>query len=490
MGRIALVADLESLKHPQLIGLDDVSLEDGGWLALFSGAEEARVGVASSGDIDEVWVVSCDGMEPINLAAALKRDGADKRVFLVSDGMSGSCLSRARAAGLNGALTREGFRRRYASERRVRRLSDGVSHLDFAAADDVVEEDFSSAEPGEREVFSADEPAPYVPLASAVCAPAPSCALSAPSGDASLPETCASLRGAVRTGKDKGADACGSVVLVVTSAGGGTGKSAFSALAACVLSAQGKKTVLVDGDFANGDSALVSGEKDPMRFDELIVDGAVCEDEGRLEALAPCSSGYAVLASPERIEVGEAVRPLLPQMVELLSRSFEAVVVNADSCWDEHKVALLECGTHAVCLVDQRMSSVRLGQRVVSLCARCGVAATSLEFVLNKTSKEALFSTIDVSCALQGARVFDLPDGGRVVEELLGMGMPRALFDEGNALCKGVEELLSQLVPEAFVRSGSSLGGKKRRRGLFGQGFSRAKAGFGEEGGGFGYRAS
>lgn len=489
MGRIALCADADSLAHPQLMGLDDVSFEDAEWLALFSKAEEARRGVASSGDIDEVWVVSCDDMEPINLAAALKQDGAERRVFLVSDGMTGSCLSRARSAGLNGALTSEGFCRRYASERRVRRLPDGASHLDFGAEDDVVEEDFLSVGCDACKASSTDG----IVAGAASSEELPGVRGGFPaafSGESSSPRFPASFRATKGAGCLEALDACGSVVLVVTSAGGGAGKSAFSALAASALARQGMKTLLVDGDFANGDSALVSGEKNPVHFDELLHDDEICPDGGLLDALTSCSAGYAVVAAPERIEVGEAVRLLLPQAVDAFSRRFEAVVVNADSCWDELKVALLERSTHAVCLVDQRMSSVRLSQRIMSLCARCGVAATSLEFALNKTSKEALLSTIDVSCALQGARVFDLAYGGRVVEELLGMGMPRALFDEGNAFCESVEGLLSQLIPEAFVRSSSSSEGKKRRRGFFGQGLSRMRAVSGEEGDGFGYRAS
>lgn len=488
MGRIALCADADSLAHPQLMGLDDVSLEGVDWLALFSKAEEARLGLASSEDIDEVWVVSCDDMEPINLAAALKRDGVERRVFLVSDGMTGSCLSRARSAGLNGALTSEGFCRRYASERCVRRLPDGASHLDFAAEDDVVEEDFLSVGRDAREDPSAGEAASGGSSSSDL--PGVRGGLPAAFSGESSSRSLASFRAGRGADGLGAADACGSVVLVVTSAGGGAGKSAFSALAASVLARQGMKTLLVDGDFANGDSALVSGEKNPVHFDELLHDDEIFPDGASLDALTSCSAGYSVVAAPERIEVGEAVRPLLPQAVDAFSRRFEAVVVNADSCWDELKVALLERSTHAVCLVDQRMSSVRLSQRIMSLCARCGVAAASLEFALNKTSKEALFSTIDVSCALQGARVFDLAYGGRIVEELLGMGMPRALFDEGNAFCEGVEGLLSQLIPEAFTRCPSSSEGRKRRRGLFGQGLSRMRAASGEEGDGFGYRAS
>lgn len=489
MGRIALCADLEALEHPSLMGLDDVSLEECGWLALYSDARTAREEIASSADIDEVWVVSCGGMEPINLAASLKRDKEERRVFLVSDAATGSCLSRARAAGINGTLTVEGFCRRYASERRVRGFShealpDGLAAGDtpassracegkaggllsvpvvspapsagpvlLASEDDIVEEDFLPAD----------------------------CSLSVKAGDAF----------SAGFGRELAFGASGGVVLAVTSAGGGAGKSSLSVVAASVLARRGIRTVLLDGDFAGGDSALLSGEKAPVRFDELFgSDAALAADAGRFD-LPSRPAGYALVAAPERIEVGEAARPLLPQAVGLLSSRFDAVVVNADACWDGGKVALLERSTHALCLVDQRMSSVRLSQRIVSLCARCGVAATSMNFVLNRVSKDAAFSAIDVSCALQGARVFELADGGRVVEELLGMGMPLSLLEEGNAFCASVEALLQELLPELFdCLPPESGGGKSRRRGFLGQGFRKVKAGSSKGGEGYGNRAS
>lgn len=489
MGRIALCADLEALEHPSLMGLDDVSLEGCDWLALYSDARTAREEIASSADIDEVWVVSCRGMEPINLAASLKRDKEERRVFLVSDAATGSCLSRARAAGINGTLTVEGFCRRYASERRVRGFSrealpgepvpegapvssrgcggaaggpllvpavflDSSAGLSLLASeDDIVEEDFLPADP------------------------------SIPGRGGGSP-----LSG---SGRELVSETSGGVVLAVSSAGGGAGKSALSVIAASFLARRGIRTVLLDGDFAGGDSALLSGEKAPVHFDELFGPDTALAANAECFDLPSCPAGYALVAAPERIEVGEAARPFLPQAVSLLSSRFDAVVVNADACWDEAKVALLERSTHALCLVDQRMSSVRLSQRIVSLCARCGVAATSMNFVLNRVSKEAAFSSIDVSCALQGARVFELADGGRVVEELLGMGMPLSLLEEGNAFCSSVEALLQELLPELFGCSPVGFGGgKSRRRGFLGQGFRRVKTGASRGGEGCGNRAS
>ena len=429
MARVALCVDSESAMHPQLIGLDGEAFDGIEWLSVYSDARAAREGIACSGNIDEAWVVSCDDMHPIILAAALRQDNASLRVLLVMGDANGSSLSRAQAAGLTGTLTTEGLQRRYAAEKR-RRLGRSLP----CVIDDVDEADF--AEVG---FLKPSEPQP-LSKASAV-----------QDGD------CA--QDGVASEKTSG----GGIVLSVVSAGGGTGKSALAVALALLCARRGLRTVLLDGDLAGGDSARLSGIQGASSFEDV----AGFSDGDPMKPLPTCPSGYAVVSAPERIEVGEALRGALPQVIRRLSAAYEVVVVNADAEWGERKVALLEASTHVVCLVGQRVSSVRLAQQVVSLCARCGVAA-SMEFALNRCSKDAPFSTIDVSCALQGRRVFELPDGGSAVEELLGVGLPDALVEEENPFFLHADGLLAQMLPEETLQGGGSLGKRKaRKRGFF-----------------------
>ena len=53
---------------------------------------------------DFVWVSCCEGAEPINLAAACKRDSPQTAVYLVTADRTGSVASRARAAELDGIV--------------------------------------------------------------------------------------------------------------------------------------------------------------------------------------------------------------------------------------------------------------------------------------------------------------------------------------------------------------------------------------------------
>ena len=73
-GRVALCIDDASRIDPSCIGLSGENLESQSWLEVFPDGEEARSSIAQDEGIERVWVVSCDDVEPINLAATLKED--------------------------------------------------------------------------------------------------------------------------------------------------------------------------------------------------------------------------------------------------------------------------------------------------------------------------------------------------------------------------------------------------------------------------------
>lgn len=120
MPLVALCADEASMAHPELIGLADEQLFVQPWLRLFTSGSEIRTFLRHDRAVDEVWVVSCDDVEPINLAATIKGDRGDVRVCLVSFQGTGSLRSRASAANIDATLTRQAFVTRYAAFKRVR----------------------------------------------------------------------------------------------------------------------------------------------------------------------------------------------------------------------------------------------------------------------------------------------------------------------------------------------------------------------------------
>lgn len=229
--------------------------------------------------------------------------------------------------------------------------------------------------------------------------------------------------------------------LPVVSGSGGAGKSSIAVLSAFLLQGLGYDTLLVDFDLQFGDASELLGIKNPLRIEEVIA------SPRKLVQLQPEGRIPALLSAPRRLEESENIVHKASWLLDQLMNRFDAVVCNTGAAWAEQHAVLLERSTKALFLIDQRPSSVRACRHAVDLCARCGIATTPFVFALNRCSKKASLTSIDVSCALHGAPVVELKDGGRDVEELLGAGLPDELLASKNDLCTSLERVLLNLLP-------------------------------------------
>lgn len=251
-------------------------------------------------------------------------------------------------------------------------------------------------------------------------------------------------------------------LLSVVGAGGGVGKSSISVVAAYLAQSKGYRTVLLDADLQFGDIQYLTGRDDALTLDEAV------SAPVKLETL-DCSGRHpALLAAPTRLEYSEVVAGQLPGIIDTLRGRFDVVVVNTSPMWADIHLHLLEAGGNTLFILDQRPSSIRACKHALQLCARAGVATQPIVFALNRCSRQALFSSIDVTCALQGAHVVELAEGGRDVEELLGTGAPVELIDSGNPLCQSLTRVLNDLLPKQTSIQAPVIKMPTRKRGWFG----------------------
>ena len=193
--------------------------------------------------------------------------------------VTGSAASRARAAGVNGLLTRQGFVRRFASARACRQGDGRSARADDAAALDVgtprTDEGvrpldlfaFSEGASGSvgGEVIARDRG-----LFRGRALALPKVLDSPPFPSASVPFE-ASGTSAPAEGSDGAVGAGGAAfVLSVVSGSGGAGKSSVAMMAAHAACSRGLRTVLVDCDLQFGDLHLLAGEDRPLRIDEVL----------------------------------------------------------------------------------------------------------------------------------------------------------------------------------------------------------------------------
>ena len=240
-------------------------------------------------------------------------------------------------------------------------------------------------------------------------------------------------------------------------------------LSAYLLQAAGINTLLLDFDLQFGDMAELAGVERPLRIDELLV------QPSRLDALKSEGSIPALLAAPAHVDSAEAVAEQAGELIEALRGRFDVVIANTGAAWAEQHAVLLECSSKVLFLIDQRQTSIRATRRALDLCTRCGIAVNPFVFALNGCGKGAPLASIDVSCALKGAEIRELRDGGPDVEDLLAAAAPLELIDSRNELASSLIEVLADMLPDEMAQrlrdggqqpgaSGSLFRGKKPRR--------------------------
>lgn len=408
--KVVLCVDSESIKNPCLIGLEGENFESQKWLRVFCSAMEARTYLRQSSESHEVWVASSDDIDAINLAAALKKDSKMKQVYLFAIQGSGSLKSRANAAGIDRTFSQQDFLNRYA-QFKLMGVTSGLSPEGFVHE--------------EKKIPLLDEAGPMTP-------------------SFTLEKTTSHAKGAH--------------ILSVVSASGGSGKSTISALSALISQELGFKTLLFDGDMQFGDMQYFLADEKPLTIDKVLA------EQHLISQLKPKGSRPALLAAPAHLEQSETLSSGIPHLLDILKPSFDVIVVNTGAFWMDQHVSLLERSSTGLFLVDQHASSIRACKHALDLCVRCGIAISPFLFAINRCARNAPFTSIDVSCALQGVHVVELQDGGREVSDLLSAGLPSELIETRNELSQSIEKMLLDILPETEETTRRSRSWEKGKR--------------------------
>ncbi|WP_251198142.1 P-loop NTPase [Anaerotardibacter muris] len=484
--KIALCADSECLRNPSGLGLKGERILDQTWLVAFADALIARQYLREHA-VDETWVVSSDSVDGINLAAALKKDNACNNIRLFLSSPSGSNMSRCQNAGIVPICGKGEFAHLYAARKRMN-------------AADSIEASYTPATPSphvtvqriERDRTQDTGPLPTVEIEEtpiprseqspslpdipkrmdfgmAATAPAQTYAPTPTTASAATPTpeltsapmpvpTHASATTSIETPANNALSGSkpktlstteeGANIVSIVSGSGGTGKSSVSVLTALLAQNKGFRTLILDADLQFGDLQYLLGYKHPLDTSDILM------RPEQIETLLKVDTWPALLSAPARLEHSELIESRIAELLGYLKPHFDLIVVNTASFWSDLQIQLLEASNHVFFLLDQRPSSIRACNHALDLCARCGIATTSFSYLLNFCSKRSLLSALDVSCALKGAKVHEIRDGGAEVGELLGAGMAHKLAKLNNPFCASVESLLKETV---FQRAKPSL---------------------------------
>lgn len=429
--RVLLCADEESLRNPALLGLEEESFSCVALMECRSDAESCRR-AARRASVEEIWVVSCDDMEPVNVAAGIKADNPFKKVLLAVGENSGSLSSRATCASIDGTLSAEAFVERFYEAKQASCASGEVATATDRA---FVAREQSTKQTGEG------------------------------LGDDFADKASDSRRLSQASRKKSG------TVICVVGASGGCGKGTIASLMSTLCARSGLLTLAIDADLQFGDMHRMFGVQEPFRIDDVVSDPSRMT---RLYEDAKATGKPSLLAAPLKLESSEAIAAELPDIVEAARGDYDVVIVCAGSFWEEIHAQVIESSDAVAFLMDARPSSLSATIHAVELCSRMGLATSGFTYAVNRHAKESLLSAVDASCSLKGAAAVELAEGGRDVEELLGAGFPDEFIASRNSLTNDTAALLCRLLSAdqaAKVEQFACSLGKRRR--LFGRGDRR-----------------
>jgi pilus assembly protein CpaE len=268
----------------------------------------------------------------------------------------------------------------------------------------------------------------------------------------------AALQRIASEGRHRNGDGTHRQLTVVISAKGGAGASFIASNLAHMMSVQAKtKVVLVDLDLQYG--------VQPLYFDLQANDGlaqAVATvdtlDTVALEGyMLKHKSGLHILANShnELILPGELSETGVADLLGLLRRTYDQVVIDLSRRIDPIFPAVVEQADHVLVVLEQSLAALQHAKKLSRvLSEHIGVQSSRIQFVLNRWEKNANLTVKDVEEALHRAKVSTLPNDWRCVTTSLEQGLPVLDSDSRAPITRELSALTSRLIGQEPEKKG------------------------------------
>ena len=264
-----------------------------------------------------------------------------------------------------------------------------------------------------------------------------------------------------RAGQLTGAAGRGMVV-TITGAKGGVGKSVLSVNLATALRRDTNRTVAIldaDSDFGDVSTMLdIQPEHSIIDFLRRVDD----VDREVVRALvSPHMSGIDVLAGANDDGDGwERCRPEdLTHAIDEFAQIYDFVVVDTGSSFDRHVRACIEAATLAIVVTSSDVSSVRDTGRAIHRLQRWGIDEDRYRVVLNRSTRADGLSRGELSSAV-GTEVFWEIPYDRAVPPSVQVGHPVVLMSDRSSAAASIDGLARAIAgsqSRATARAGASV---------------------------------
>jgi pilus assembly protein CpaE len=195
------------------------------------------------------------------------------------------------------------------------------------------------------------------------------------------------IRAAVEAGAARN-PTLASRVVAVFSAKGGVGKTTISLNLAVALQEAGLRTALVDGSLQFADIRRMLGAPDHLpSIIDMPTDSVRASDLG--EVMVPGPAGVDVLLAPPRLEQGELVSTRdLDKILDMLRRSYHAVVIDTPSSLGETTLAMLDAADVIIQVVTPETAALDITRLASEAFAGIGYPRSKLQLLLNRADAQ------------------------------------------------------------------------------------------------------
>lgn len=228
-------------------------------------------------------------------------------------------------------------------------------------------------------------------------------------------------------------------IVVMFAAKGGCGKTVLSTnLGVALAEREGLHVCLVDLDLAFGDVAIMLRLSPQRTIVHAVPMAGRLDETGMQSMLVRHESGLATVLAP--VSPGESEQisgPLVTELLGMLKRSFDVVLVDTPSQLSEHVLAAMDVADRHLLPVTPEVTALKGLRVTLDMLDLLGYPPAARSFLLNRADIKAGLSVTDIEKVVGAPATVHLPHS-QDVPASVNRGVPLVQQDPGHAFSQAV----------------------------------------------------
>lgn len=245
-------------------------------------------------------------------------------------------------------------------------------------------------------------------------------------------------------------------IIAVFGGKGGVGKTVVAVnLAIALAKTRDARVALVDADFWFGDVGAHMNLSPSRTILDLVPRYTELDEELLHRVMMRHESGVHVLLGPYHPEEAERIpSESLGQIVQTLADTFDFVILDCPTSYDERNLTLLESADRIVMVLTPEIGAVKNTSTFFELAEKLELPLGKMQVVLNRANSEVGIAAAEIERALQKPIPMRLASGGRVVVSSVNRGKPLVMEQPKHPFAQQVMRLaeLVRTPPKVPVR--------------------------------------